>query len=74
MAYQRSFTNPESALFNQSPAASHKSINSAKTIGTNDEISIDNYDCYLDVLNDEYTSERGIVTDRFIPTRKMLKT
>ena len=67
-------TNPESHLFNQSPPSSHKTINSSKTIATNDEISIDNYDCYLDVLNDEYASERGIVTDRFIPTRKMLKT
>ena len=67
-------TNPESPLFNQSSTPSHKTINSSKTIATNDEISIDNYDCYLDVLNDEYASERGIVTDRFIPTRKMLKT
>lgn len=67
-------TNPESPLFSQSPTPSGKSINSAKTIAAHDEIGIDNYDCYLDVLNDEYVSERGIVTDRFIPTRKMLKT
>jgi hypothetical protein len=46
-------------------------IRSSNKIWT--ELEIDTYGDYLDLQTEGFYSEKGIVTDRFIPARKHLK-
>lgn len=37
------------------------------------EIGFDTYGAYLDMREEEFSTEKGLITDRFIPTRKYLR-
>ena len=71
---QHASHNPESPLRKSSQPSSSKSVNSERTLTSEREISVDAFDSYLEGLNGDFLGEKTIVTDRFIPTRKNLKT
>lgn len=45
----------------------------AKEIHSWGEIELESYGDYLDMQSEGFSSEKGIVTDRFIPARKHLR-
>jgi hypothetical protein len=71
---ERVLPNPESPLTKPACHPSCKDAASSKTLASEHEITVDSYDNYLEVLEEEFCSERSVITDRFIPTRRQLKT